>query len=193
MPKDKNSNIVDVIQGIHQAAFNGGDFYSGVVEDKDKEKVGLKREEGNPILDSRIIDGFAVSTSGDLLKVSYHGEVSIEEVQEKKYEQNVEDMIEQAVKFLKKEYKNLTGKALSLSPTKEPMKAIVQSTSKVRTWVLASKMYKIGGIDLGPKEDEIEKKWKNNFKDWISQSEAKPKKSKNVKISKEDNEKEEKE
>jgi len=190
MPKNKNSNILDVIRGIHQAAFNGSDFYSGIVEDEDKDKVGLKREEGNPILDSRIIDGFSVSIAGDILKVRYHGEIDIKDVQEKKFENNLEDMIEQIVKFLKKEYKNLTGKTLSLSPTKDPMNAIVQSTSKVRTWVLASKMYKISNVDLGPDEDEMEKKFRNNFKDWIKQQEEKGKKPKNVKISEKDNQKE---
>ena len=40
------SNILDVIKGLNQAAANGGDYGGEYDEDQ---KIGLRREEGDPI------------------------------------------------------------------------------------------------------------------------------------------------
>ena len=47
--------------------------------------------------------------------------------------------------FLKKEYKTITGKQLRLSPEGEVV-CFVQNTSRVRTFVMAHKLFKIGGL-----------------------------------------------
>ena len=49
------------------------------------------------------------------------------------------------VKFLKKEYKNITKESVTLSEV-APVDMMVQSTSRVRSWVQASKQYSIGQL-----------------------------------------------
>ena len=67
----EKSNIIDIVNGLSQAAANA---YDGALDEKGEPlKVGLKREEGNPILDKRVIDGFNVSMLGNILILKYQG------------------------------------------------------------------------------------------------------------------------
>tara|TARA_R100000008_G_scaffold86768_1_gene81478 strand:+ start:415 stop:993 length:579 start_codon:yes stop_codon:yes gene_type:complete len=141
------SNTLDIIRGIAQAAANS---YDGAHDKKysldgEEHKVGLKREEGDPILDSRVLDGFRIKFQGPLLCIHYHGEIKIKDIHDSKFESNIEDMINDIAKFLKKEYKKVTGNSLTLSPDAE-VQVDVQSTSRVRAWVQAFRYYKIGGL-----------------------------------------------
>ena len=52
-------------------------------------------------------------------------------------------------KFLQKEYKAVTGKSVTLTASGEP-KVLVQSTSRVRSFVQAYQHYKIGGVKEEP-------------------------------------------
>mgnify|MGYP001300527498 FL=1 len=52
-------------------------------------------------------------------------------------------------KFLQKEYKAVTGNSVSLTAHGEP-KILVQSTSRVRSFVQAYQHYKISGVDSEP-------------------------------------------
>ena len=74
----EKSNIIDIVNGISQAAANA---YDGALDDKGEPlKVGLKREEGNPILDKRVVDGFNVSIAGNILNIKYQGEIMLKDV-----------------------------------------------------------------------------------------------------------------
>jgi hypothetical protein len=135
----------EVIRGIAQAAANA---YDGALDDKGEPiKVGLKREEGDVILDSRVIDGFKVKIHGDLLIVNYQSECHLKDVHAKGFENEVLGTINSVVKFLKKEYKKITGDALSLSDAEgvEP-RVFVTKISKVRTNCDATKTYKIKSL-----------------------------------------------
>ena len=73
-------------------------------------------------------------------------------------------MIDQIALFIKKEYKKDTGNALTLTRTGE-MDAIVQNTSRVRNWVQAKCLYKIGGAEKADQiraesEDSVDAKFK---------------------------------
>ena len=49
------------------------------------------------------------------------------------------------------------------------LEAIVQNTSRVRSWVQASKWYKIGGIgDVEPVAEAGEDRLKDSYKKWLS-------------------------
>ena len=52
-------------------------------------------------------------------------------------------------KFLQKEYKAITGNSVTLTSDGEP-KILVQSTSRVRSFVDAQQHFKIGGIESMP-------------------------------------------
>lgn len=131
-------------------------------------KVGLKREEGDPINDSRIMDGFRVSFFGNMLCIHYHAEIKIKDVHDNKFESDIEQMIKDIAKFLKKEYNKVTGNSLSLKVHGE-MEALVQNTSRVRTWVQAKQYYNIGGINADPVGEESKDSVDAKFKSFLGQ------------------------
>jgi hypothetical protein len=185
----KESNILDIVQGLQQAASNG---YDGATDESGEPlKTGLKRDEGNPIIDGRVMDGFAVVMQGDKVKITYHGEIRLEDAHDAKFEKEVEQMLADVVSFLKREYKKVTGKALTLTPDdKPPIRVLVQSTSRVRAWVQATKVYTLGGVNVSNK-DEVQEKRTAGIKKWLDVTSKAGKKPKNVKIGKEENQKKE--
>ena len=136
------ATILDVIKGLSQAASNAYDGYDNM-----DEKIGLKREEGHPILDSRIMDGFRVRFSADNLIVTYHSEVLMKEVHPRaQFENEIERKFGDIVKYLKKEYRKVTQSSVTLNEI-DDCDIMVQSTSRVRNFVQAVKRYKIGGLE----------------------------------------------
>ena len=171
------ASVLDIFRGISQAAANA---YDGSHDpelvaptDGDPKKVGLKREEGNHNIEARIMDGFKVKFSGDKLCVHYHGETRLKDLhQPNKFEGEIEQMLADIVKYLKKEYKKVTGKSLNLNSEGEPH-IDVQHISRIRTQVQAYQWFKIGGLSdvnaggtelLEPSEMRLDKAVKN----WLS-------------------------
>ena len=162
------ATTMEIVRGISQVVANS---YDGALDaDGEPIKIGLKREEGHPINDSRVMDGFKVSFYGTQLCINYHAEVKLSEVYANGFESDLEQMIEDIASFIKKEYKKVTGNALSLTSAGE-IDAIVQNTSRVRTFVQARKFYDIGGLDdstegiKDPSEDRLE----DNFRKFLEQ------------------------
>jgi hypothetical protein len=81
--------------------------------------------------------------------ISYQSDVFLKEVYAGKFEQNIESMINDIKKFLQKEYRAVTGKSVSLTAKSEP-NILVQSTSRIRSFVEANQHFKIGGIESMP-------------------------------------------
>tara|TARA_Y100000592_G_scaffold44672_1_gene70840 strand:+ start:619 stop:1173 length:555 start_codon:yes stop_codon:yes gene_type:complete len=163
----KVASILDIVKGLSQAASNAYDGYQHM-----DDKIGLRREEGNPIVDSRIMDGFAVRFAADKLIITYQSDILVKELHPRtEFENEIERRFADIVKFLKKEYKNVTGNSVSLSPT-GPADMMVQSTSRVRNWVQAVKQYSIGGdstVDsLGKTSDERREDGIKKFMDLAS-------------------------
>ena len=137
------ATTMEIVRGISQVMAN---TYDGALDDKGEPiKVGLKREEGHPINDSRVMDGFKVSFHGNQLCIHYHAELKLKDVYANGFESDLEQMIADIASFLKKEYKKVTKNALTLKADGE-VDAIVQNTSRVRTWVQASQYFDIGGL-----------------------------------------------
>lgn len=157
------ATTLEIVRGISQVLSN---TYDGATDENGEPiKIGLKREEGHPIHDSRVMDGFKVSFYPDSICIHYHSEVKLKEVYSGTFEQDVESMINQIAQFIKKEYKKITGSALTLTKTGD-LEAIVQNTSRVRTWVQAKCYYNIGGADKadpirGESEDSVDAKFKS--------------------------------
>jgi hypothetical protein len=143
----------EIIQGLHQAAANAydGSQVEKYAADSKERSIGLKREEGDPLLDSRVIDGFKIKTSGNMLTVIYTSDIKLKDVYMKKdFEGDMEDTIEKIVSFLKKEYKDITKQTLNLTPDGE-VQVFVQPVSRQRTTVEAKKHYKINNLkDVEP-------------------------------------------
>ena len=157
-----SQKVVDILRGISQAAAS---MYDGALDENDEPiKIGLKREEGNPNLDKRTIDGAKVRVSGKTLIVSYHSELLLKDVYAKNLESELEQTMSDIVSYLKKQYRKVTGNTLSLKEKGE-VDARVESTSRVRVFVTARKDYEIGNMDdveeVGnPSEDGLEKNFK---------------------------------
>ena len=158
------ATTMEIVRGISQVMANSHD---GALDDKGEPiKVGLKREEGHPINDSRVMDGFKVSFYGPQLCIHYHSEVLLKDVGSSDFEGDLEQMISDIAKFIKKEYKKITGSALSLKAAGD-VDAIVQNTSRVRTWVQAKQYFDIGGVDSdteaisGESKDSVDAKFKS--------------------------------
>ena len=142
-----SSNTLEIIQGLAQAAANG---YDGVHDERftldgQVRQVGLRREEGCPIMDKRVNDGFGVKFYADSICITYQADVPLKQVSDPKFEQETERMLNEIKKFLQKEYKSITGNGITLTKKGE-CKMIVQTTSRIRTWVQAYQHYKISGL-----------------------------------------------
>ena len=165
------ATVLEIIQGIAQAAANS---YDGAHEDSLQpdgkgKKIGLAREDGHYINDRRVMDGFKVVFHGPILRVKYQAEVRIKDVKQPGFENDVGRRLQDIVKFLKKEYKAITGNTLTL--TKEgDHHILVQRMSNYRTDCQAHCDYKIGGIndvgeiEEGSSEDRLDKA----VRDWLS-------------------------
>ena len=166
-----NSNMLEIIQGLAQAAANaydGGHDERFALDGKVR-KVGLRREEGCPIMDSRVMDGFNVSFYGDMMCLKYQSDVKLKEVYAGGFETEMEAMINEIKKFLQKEYKAVTKKSVSLTKEGE-IDVMVQNTSRVRTFVQAKQHFKIKGLEMDPILAPSEKKEDNVIKEWIGRS-----------------------
>ena len=160
------ATTLEIIRGLAQAAANG--FDGALDENGDPIQIGLKREEGHPILDSRVMDGFKVRFHGNKLKVLYHGDIKLKEVHDSNFEDNIHEKIQNIVSFLKKEYKKVTGNTVTL--TKEGDSDIsVQYLSRVRSFVQANCDYNIGSIDdVEPVGEASEERLDASIKSWLA-------------------------
>lgn len=168
-----SKEMLEIIQGLSQAAANAWD--GGHMEnyslDGQVRKTGLRREEGIPLLDKRCNDGFKVKFYGDSMIINYQSDVMMKDLKDNGFENEIMHTINEVKNFLQKEYKAVTGKSVSLTAKGEPQ-ILVQSTSRVRTFVQAYQHYKIGGLEMdpigAPSEDltrDITKKFLQQFSD----------------------------
>ena len=142
------SNILEIIQGLSQAAANGydGAHDERFVRDGEAKKIGLRREEGCALMDSRVIDGFNVNFHGNKICIKYQSDIKLKEIYSGGFETDMERMINEVKKFLQKEYKIITGKSITLTKDGD-IKILAQSTSRVRSFVQASQNFRISGIE----------------------------------------------
>ena len=165
------ATVYEIIQGINQAAANAydGAHDATLAADGKARTTGLKREDGHYINDRRVMDGFGVKFHGPILRLTYQAETRIKEVQNNNFEDEVAQKIQDIVKFLKKEYKSITGDTLTLTKEGEPH-ILVQRMSNYRTDVQAHCDYRIGGIkeveDVsgGTDKERLDKA----VRDWLS-------------------------
>lgn len=146
-------NILDIVQGISTAIANS---QHGAIEPKQdgeiddvKVKVGLKREKADeknkPYLEKQLIDGFKVSYTNNGIVIHYQSDIRVCDADDKKFESKVANTIEDVASFIRKQYKKVTGNALTLTKQGDP-DIIVQEVSKVRCTVQATQVYKFGGF-----------------------------------------------
>ena len=93
-----SAESLKIFQGLAQAAANA---YDGAYnDDGDSLEIGLKREDGHYVNDSRTLDGFKVKFSGPTMIINYQGEVRLKEVYKGDFEGEVAQRIEDIAAFL---------------------------------------------------------------------------------------------
>ena len=138
------ATVYEIIQGLSQAAANA---YDGALDENGEPLMaGLQREEGDPILDKRVMDGFNVKFHGNLMCLSYMSEVQLKEVYASGFESDIEQRIADIATFLKKEYRKIQGESVTLTKDGE-IDVRVENSSRVRSWVTAKLHYRVGGLD----------------------------------------------
>ena len=183
------STTLEIIQGLSQAAANA---YDGVHDERfsldgQVRKVGLRREEGCPLMDKRVNDGFSVKFYGNKICINYQSDIQLREIHSSKdFEGDIVRQIEEVKKFLQKEYKAITGKSVTLTADGEP-KVLAQSTSRVRSFVQAYQHYKIGGVKEEPIMDPAVENSRSITRKFLEQVKA-AKRPSNEYIKKGDNE-----
>ena len=125
------------LDGAHDKRFS----YDG-----EERSMGLKEKKGCALMDKRVMDGFKVRFYGDSMVLSYQSDILLKEVYAGKFEQDIESMLNDIKKFLQKEYRAVTG-TISYTYGKGEPSILVQSTSRVRSFVEANQHFKIGGIE----------------------------------------------
>ncbi len=157
------ATVYEIVQGLSQAAANSYDGALG--EDYEPAKPGiLRREEGDALIDQRVMDGFNVKFYGNMMCLTYQSEIQLKEVYASGFESDTEQRIADIAGWLKKEYKKITGESVTLTQEGE-IDIRVENSSRVRTWVLAKQHYKVGGLEEAMNDDNqgstnpVEKSW----------------------------------
>ena len=152
-----SKETLEIIRGLSQAAANA---YDGAHDERfsldgQQRQVGLMREEGCALVDKRVIDGFKVKFYGDSIIINYQSDVMMRNLKNDNFENEIARTINEVKKFLQKEYKAVTGNSVSLTKKGEPQ-IIVQTTSRVRTFVQAYQHFKVGGLKVDePQETSV--------------------------------------
>ena len=145
------ATVYEIIQGLSQAAANAYDGALG--EDLSPTSTGaLRREEGDALIDQRVMDGFNVKFYGDMMCLSYQSEIQLKEVYAGGFEEEMDQRLTDIAGWLKKEYKKITGDSVTLTEEGE-CDVMVQNSSRVRSWVQAKKHYRVGGLSKDMNDD----------------------------------------
>jgi hypothetical protein len=137
----------EIIQGLHQAAANAydGAHTERYALDGEPRKVGLRREDGDPLLDSRVMDGFKIKIMGNKLYLNYQTDIRLHEATDPKYVNEVEDTIGNIKSFLEKEYRAVTKGSISLKKEGD-LKIRIDPVSRIRNSLHACQVYEISSL-----------------------------------------------
>tara|TARA_B100000989_G_scaffold17414_2_gene11484 strand:- start:6108 stop:6650 length:543 start_codon:yes stop_codon:yes gene_type:complete len=160
------ATVYEIVQGLSQAAAN---VYDGALDENNEPiEAGLQREAGDPILDRRIIDGFNVRFAGNIMHLTYMSEVHLKKVHENGFEDDITGIMSEVVKFLKKEYRKITGSSVTLTEVEEP-DIRVENVSNVRTFLTAVQQFTVGGLDESMNNEDASKAPDAYWQDFMSQ------------------------
>ncbi len=159
------STTLEIVNCISQVLAN---TYDGALDEAGEPiTIGLRREEGNPLVDKRVMDGFGAHVAGDRLHIKYHAEIPLKEVHANDFEGEMESMVEKVKSFIQKEYKKIKKSALTLSEPSE-VDVLVEYVSRIRCSVKVHKCYKIGSVEGEENTPESEERLDDATKKWLA-------------------------
>ena len=166
--------VIDVVRRISSIVNQKG--YDGALDESGElVKIGLNRDEGNPIVDSRVVDGFKVRFSGPKMIIGYQSEVNLKELHRvgpKSFDTDIENKFANIASFITKEYNKMGGEKLALKED-GPSDVVIQKLSNYRTFCTGKKVYTIGGFNnVEETKSEEQKKHKatidDSIRNWLS-------------------------
>ncbi len=160
------ANVIEIVRGISQAVSN---IHDGAIDENgDPVLIGLKREKEVPITDKRVMDGFSIRLHGDRLMLYYNSETTMNEIHSNSFENDVESIMAEIVKHIKKEYRKVVGSSLELKKEGET-DILVQNMSRVRSWITAKQEFIVKSYEkaVDPVKGESKDSLEKNFKDWL--------------------------
>jgi hypothetical protein len=160
-----SEKTLSTIRGLAQAAAGA---YDGALDSEGKPvELGLKREDGNIIVDSRVIDGFKCRFAGPIMIVSYQSDIQLKDVYSGNFENDIEATFGDIIKHVKKEYKKITGKSVSLT-SQGDADILVQEASRIRVFVTAHKNFLIGDLsDIKDPEKVLSERFESKFRTFL--------------------------
>jgi len=107
---------------------------------------------------------------GKKLVISYQSDVFLKDVHDKNFENDLERKMGDIVSYLKKEFKKITKKALNLKSSGD-VEALVQQTSRVRVFVVATKTFEVGNLSSvdAVEGDPTAKSTHRKFQDFLAE------------------------
>ena len=107
---------------------------------------------------------------GKKLVISYQSDVFLKDVHDKNFENDLERKMGDIVSYLKKEFKKITKKALNLKSSGD-VEALVQQTSRVRVFVVATKTFEVGNLSSvdAVEGDPTAKSTQRKFQDFLAE------------------------
>lgn len=160
------ATVYEIVQGLSQAAANA---YDGALDENNELlEIGLNREEGDMLRDRRVMDGFNIRFAGNTMCLTYMSEVHLRKVHENGFEDEVQSTMAEVVKFLKKEYRKITGSSVTLTQIEEA-DIRVESTSNVRSFLTAVQQFTVGGLNEEMNNEEGSKAPNDYWQDFMSQ------------------------
>jgi hypothetical protein len=165
------SEILKVMQSLSHVL--GKSKYDGAHDDEGEPyKIGLGREEGNPILDKRVNDGFSLKfMGGDKVRICYHlDSIPLKEAHGKDFESNIEQSIADVKSFIQKEAKKTSGSPVTLQKDGEVI-IEVDYISRVRCSVYAGQEFRVSQLKSASIEDSpksIDDRLDKSFKDFLA-------------------------
>jgi hypothetical protein len=119
------------------------------------------------------MDGFQGSIQSNNLIIKYQSEIHLKEVHGGKFEGEIAQRMQDIANYIKKEYKKVTGNSLTLTKEDKEPHVLVQSSSRIRSWVQATQRFKIGGIPDQPQMGKtVEERLNDTFKKFLGFDES---------------------
>ena len=163
---------LEIIRDLSQAA---GYMYDGAVDENGEPlKMGLKRDDLSST-NRKYIDGGKFRFAGNKIIVTYEAEIRLPDVYKKGingFQNEMDSMIQNLVKQLKKNYRSVAKKSITLTPEGDGAKVDVAYINRHRTLVQAIRAYKIGGLSeiLAATGAEVnEREMSDNYKKFLEQ------------------------
>lgn len=177
----------EIVAGISQVLASK---FDGITDAEGKKiEIGLERDSNTDYHERSIVDGFNGRICGDTFILSYNCEYTANQMHNKNFKDDIEEIFDNLVKFIKKQFREVTGSSLSLTKPGD-LDILVQPMNKIRNLVQAKQTFHIGGMDeVETVGEESERKLDKTFEKFLSQGKQDAKKPTNVKIGKEDNQK----